>query len=228
MPTLLKEEKAVYNAQSAVLPLRRLAESAAAAEADAGEPLPARQCGLSGDLLHQLVIDCAEKTRRQRPCWHDPGDHRRGGDPALAGDHVHPSEEGARFAERAKDRAKDLREAQQEDLIRRTGDALYPAAGAASHPFALLPAGERGCSLTSWWLAQRETSWRRGAPGSALGCALALEISRWASLTLHKPPRCPLVHATDHEDAMQEEGSSAPGVEPAAGEHAGGAAEARP
>ena len=53
-----------------------------------------------------------------------------GADAARTGAHTGPSPEGAKYADTAKARAKDAREAQQDDQIKRTGDTLYPASRA--------------------------------------------------------------------------------------------------
>lgn len=82
---------------------------------------------------------------------------------------MHPSEEGACFAEGAKRRARDVREAQQEDLIRHTGDALYPASGAAS-PL-LLCVKQPACSgrLSPLWAGAEGDQQAPGAPGGPSG-----------------------------------------------------------
>lgn len=54
----------------------------------------------------------------------------KAGDAELMGGHTAPPPAAKAFAPAAEQRARSVREAQQADLARKTGDTLYPSAGA--------------------------------------------------------------------------------------------------
>ena len=75
----------------------------------------------------------------------------QGGDPSLMGSHTGPTQESADFAQKAQDRAKTAREAQQRQLADKTGDTLYPASGLSQLWSSLAMFMSRECTCVALW-----------------------------------------------------------------------------
>lgn len=102
-------------------------------------------------------------------------------DGALTREHTRPSPAAAQVGQAEEAKAKQGREAQQEELVKRTGDTLYPPSGSALS-WGLLPCP--ACPLTIVFQGHRATK----------GCWLACMWPFYLEISLGCPKFFPLIH----------------------------------